>query len=248
MAFFVVRSLDVFQVETDQRIAEMEHAQILATDRERIGRELHDGIIQNIYAAGLTLKDARHLVAEDPPRAQQRIGTVMDALDRTIQDIRCYIFDLRAAEQTRELEAILEELVRDLRLDTLLEVDLEVTGQRCCCMDAQQAAHITQIAREALSNVVQHAQASHVMVNLSYLGDATRLTVADNGNGLTRGSLIGGGSHGQGMANMQARARMLGGELVLEDNPGQGVRLVLTIPCDGSSEVEPVFETRETWA
>ena len=70
MAFFVVRSLEVFQVETEQRLAEMEQAQLLAADRERIGRELHDGIIQKIYAAGLGLEEARYLVLEDPQKAQ----------------------------------------------------------------------------------------------------------------------------------------------------------------------------------
>ena len=74
MAFFVVRSLEVFQVETDRRIAEMEQAQLLAADRERIGRELHDGIIQNIYAAGLSLEEARYLVVEDPLWLRSRSG------------------------------------------------------------------------------------------------------------------------------------------------------------------------------
>jgi signal transduction histidine kinase len=101
MAFFVVRSLEIFQVEDDRRLAEMEREQALVADRERIGRELHDGIIQNIYAAGLTLQDTQHLVTENPTLARHRITTVMDALNRSILDIRRYIFDLRAAEQSR---------------------------------------------------------------------------------------------------------------------------------------------------
>ena len=242
MAFFVVRSLEVFQVESDQRIAEMEQAQILATDRERIGRELHDGIVQNIYAAGLALEEAHHLVTESPGRAQQQIRLVMDALNKTIQDIRRYIFDLRVAEQSRELEIVLEDLVQDLRLDTLLDVQLEVTGQRCCWLASDQVAHIRQITREALSNVVQHANATQVTVGLSYLGNATRLTVIDNGNGMARNELSSDGHHGQGIANMQQRACLLGGELVLESQAGQGSRLVLTLPCHHGKE--PVRETK----
>jgi signal transduction histidine kinase len=236
MAFFVVRSLDIFQMETDRRLAEMEQAHLLSADRERIGRELHDGIIQNIYAAGLTLEDSCHLVVENPSLAQHRIRAVMDALDRTIHDIRRYIFDLRAAEQTRELEVMLEELIQDMRLDTFLEVDLEVTGKRCCFLSHQHVAHITQIAREALSNVVQHAGASHAMVNLSYQGDYTSLTVSDNGKGVSVDSVSKKGYHGQGIANMQARARMLGGELILDSKPGHGLTLQLTVPCDGTED------------
>ena len=248
MAFFVVRSLEIFQAEDDRRLAEMELARLLAEDRERIGRELHDGIIQKIYAAGLSLEDARLLVSEDPPQAQARIRGVMDALNQTIQDIRRYIFDLRTAEQTRELEMVLEGLVRDLRLDTLLEVDLEVAGQRCCWMDSQEVSHITQIAREALSNVVQHSKATHVTVGLSYLGDATRLTIVDDGKGITPSDPSAGVHQGQGLANMQARAAMLGAELVLDGNPGHGLGLVLTIPCDGKADPELELETEETWA
>jgi signal transduction histidine kinase len=233
MAFFMVRSLDVFQVEVDRRLAAMERAQTLAADRERIGRELHDGIVQNIYAAGLGLEEAHHLVVESPSRAQQQLRSVMDALNRTIQDIRRYIFDLKVAEQSLELERVLEDLVQDLQLDTLLEVDLEVVGQRCCWMNPRQVGHISQIAREALSNVVQHAAASHVSIQLSYLGHSTRLAVSDDGSGVDWTTLNGSAHYQQGMANMQARARMLGGELNFQNRSGGGLDLVLTVPCNG---------------
>jgi signal transduction histidine kinase len=231
MAFFTVRSLEVFQVETERRIAEMEQVHLLAADRERIGRDLHDGIIQNIYAAGLGLEQAHHLVFEDPRRSQRQIQSVMSALNRTIEDIRRYIFDLRTAEQTRELERVLEDLVHDLQLDTLLEINLEVTGQRCCWLESERIGHITQIAREALSNVVQHAGATHVDVSLSYQGQATCLSVTDNGRGVSVESLTNNGHNGQGIANMQARAGLLGGTLDLVSEPGQGFRLTLTVPC-----------------
>jgi putative solute:sodium symporter small subunit len=248
MALFVVRSLEVFQVEDDHRMAAMEQAQILAADRERIGRELHDGIVQNIYASGLGLEEAYHLVAEDPGRAQQQIRAVMDGLNRTIHDVRRYIFDLQIAEQSRELEVVLEDLVQDLRLDTLLDVQLEVEGQRCCWLDSEQIAHVQQIAREALSNVVQHAGATQVTVNLSYLGSTTRLTVTDNGQGLARAALTDNGRAGRGLANMKERARLLGGDFVVQSQPQRGVRLELTIPCDGCKGARVETETEGVWA
>jgi signal transduction histidine kinase len=233
IAFYVVRSLEIFQVETERRLAEMEQAQMLVADRERIGRDLHDGIIQNIYAAGLGLEEAYHMVGESPERGQQQIRSVMATLNRTIDDIRRYIFDLRTAEHTRELEKLLEGLVRDLRLDTMLEVDLEVVGPRCCLLDGAAVEQIVQIAREALSNAVQHSGASHVTLRLEYAGSLTRLTVVDNGHGLDLPLLAAPGRNGQGIANMQARARMLDGNLEIESRPGAGVRLTLSIPCAG---------------
>jgi signal transduction histidine kinase len=250
MAFCVMRSLEIFQVETEGRIAEMEQAQILAADRERIGRELHDGIIQNIYAGGLSLEDALHLVDEDPPLARARIEAGMSILNQTIEDIRRYIFDLRAAEKARPLETILEELVEDLRLDTFLEVDLEVVGQRCCWLGPQTVAHITQVAREALSNVVQHTEATHVTVSLAYIGHATQLSIKDNGRGMNLDDLRNHGRMGQGLSNIQTRARLMNAELDLSSQPGQGFQLILTIPCDDSRHLQriddrPAVEKRE---
>ncbi len=232
MAVFVVRSLDIFRVEAERRIATMQRAQLLAEDRERIGRDLHDGIIQNLYAAGLGLEAAHYLVPEQPAQARQRIRDVMAALDRTVQDIRHYIFDLRAAEQGRELEKVLERLVHELRVDSSVEVDLEVMGRRRWA-NSQQLAEVTQIAREALSNVVRHSEAAHVAVRLSYEDDATRLTVSDDGKGVDLASLSNGNGRGEGIRNMQTRARLIGAELALESEPGAGFKLALTMPADG---------------
>ena len=230
MAVFVVRSLDVFRADTERRMAQMEEAQALTVDRERIGRELHDGIIQNIYAAGLSLERMERQVDGEPQRAEQ-VGSVLAILNRTIQDIRNYVFDLRAAEEPHELEVVLGDLVRDLRLDTMLEVDLNVTGQRCWQMSHQEVAHLTQIAREALSNVVRHAHAQHVTIDLAYTPGSVGLAIADDGLGIDPEALRDVRGLGHGIANIQERARQLGGELALRSEPNRGLQLLVTVPC-----------------
>jgi signal transduction histidine kinase len=95
---------------------------------------------------------------------------------------------------------------------------------------------------------VQHASATEITVHLSYLGNATRLAVSDNGRGMCQDALTDNGRQGQGMANMQHRARLLGGDLVLENKPGQGLCLELTIPCDGHKDAETTVEAQEAWA
>ena len=238
MAIFVTRSLEVFQVENDQLIDEMKRAQILSIDRERIGRELHDGIIQSIYAAGLSLEDAQHHLVVQPDVAKQRIQTVMGMLNQTISDIRRYIFDLQAAEQARELESVLEEMVTNLRLDTMLEVELEVTGQRCWNLDSEQIANFIQVTREALSNIVQHASATHVMVRLQYAGDVMQLTIVDDGAGIDPDVLSIAERDGHGIGNMQDRAQLMGGTLTLDTAPGQGVMITLAVSCQCEKVVD----------
>ncbi len=230
MAFFVVRFLEVFEVETERLIAGMERQQVLAADRERIGRELHDGIIQDIYAAGLALEDARHLIGTDTRQARQRIGAVMNTLGKTIQDIRGYIFDLQTGASPHELGAILSSLVGDLRLESLLDVNLDVAEHCRQQLTPQQTSQLIQIAREALRNVVQHAEAGHVTISVRCMDDGVHLTVADDGRGIDPETLAHGRARGRGLNNMRARARLIGGDLTMETKPGEGVRLTVTAP------------------
>ena len=238
MAFCIIRSLEIFQAEMARLIAAMEHEQLVMADRERIGRELHDGIIQSIYATGLVMEDAFHLVQEDPPRARKRIQSTMANLDRIIGDIRDYIFELRTAERSLGLENELQFLVHDIRVDTLLEAEFRVEGRRCCTPPANVAAQLTQIAREALSNVVQHAQAENVILSLRYKGDRLQLVVADDGVGLKDHPPRMNGRSGQGMTNMRERAQLVGGGCEFVCPPEGGLTVITTVPCPPGPSVQ----------
>jgi signal transduction histidine kinase len=237
MAYTVTRSLEVFQAETDQRIEAIERQRLLAEDRERIGRELHDGIIQSIFAAGLRLESSLPLVEEQPGEAQRAIRAAMASLNGTIGNIRDYIFDLQRSDGHRELEAVLGELVRELQLDTYLEVEYKVRGERCCRLPAARAEQIVQIAREALSNAVRHAEAQRVSVRLAYEGHRILLAVADDGVGLTSSPGPSGSGNGHGLANIRKRVEVLQGELNLESVPGGGTEIKVVIPCNADGEV-----------
>jgi signal transduction histidine kinase len=227
---FMAPSLEVFRIETERLIEEMEQARLLAADRERIGRDLHDGIIQSIYAAGLGLEEVLNLIPKTASRAHEKIRATMERLNHCIQDIRNYIFDLRGAQRPRELGQVLEDMIYNLRLDTLLEVELQVNGKRAPRLRGEQIAHLTQITREALSNVVRHAKARHVTVTLDHEVDLVCLTVADDGVGMWR--LPGDMAHKEkhGLLSMKERTALLGGEFSLESAPGQGTRVKISVP------------------
>jgi signal transduction histidine kinase len=227
LTFSILQALAVFQTETNNWVDEMERAQALAADRERIGRELHDGIIQSIYAAGLILEDARHAVENEPGRARSQLDRAMSSLNNTIQDIRSYIFDLRRDGTIEDVESSISRLIKDFRVNTLIEVDFCVEGKERPNLGSDGVQNICQIAREAMTNVARHAQANHVDVLLRYGERQLTLRIADNGVGLAPSGVDGAG---RGLKNMRERAQLLEGALVVEGAPNEGVTMALTVP------------------
>lgn len=216
----------IVQQEVEQWAAEVLEAQALAADRERISRELHDGIIQSIYAAGLMLEGVQAQMLEDPAAAQAQISRVMMALNQTIQEIRRYIFNLRGGLPEADLIEGLEALLREFRINTLLETRLIVRGEVRDIPGAERKQHVFQIVREALANVARHAHARKVEVRLTFGPTAFQVQVADDGVGFAMGPV----PTGQGLRNIRERARLLDGTLDIESAPGQGVTLTLTVP------------------
>jgi len=226
LAYGLTQMLSVIQREMERWIEGVEQSQALATDRERIGRELHDGIIQSIYAAGLMLEGARQLIPEDADSAETQLSRAMVSLNQTIQDIRRYIFNLRGEETEADLVSGLEAILRDFRINTLLETELIVEGEEPRLFGVEQRQHILQIVREGLSNVARHARARSVEVRLRYGPDVLQLQIADDGVGLPRNPT----TKGQGLHNMWERAHLLGGTLDIDSTPGKGVTLTLIAP------------------
>jgi len=222
----VVRALGVVLSEIELWLESVERRQALARERERIGRELHDGIIQSIYAAGLMLEGARHSIPDEPEVARAQLTRAIGSLNQTIQDIRCYIFDLRGEMPEDDLELGLSKMLRDFRVNTLLETEFIVEGEDIRVLGAERQQHIFQIAREALTNVARHAQARRVEVHLRHGVNVLQLRISDDGVGLSALPVNG----GHGLRNIRERARLLDGLLDVDTAPNKGLTLILTVP------------------
>ncbi len=220
------RALNTVQLEIERWIEGVERLQALAVDRERIGRDLHDGIIQSIYAAGLLLESVQPVIPIDPMRAQAQLGRVMDNLNETIQDIRRYIFDLRSDMPDDDLQSGIKRLLRDFHINTLLETELEVTGAPVEILSMERRRHIFQIVRETLANTARHARARWVKVVLQYNENTLDLTISDDGVGMETLQV----SKGYGLRNIRERVRLLDGTLRIESAPNEGVTFHLTVP------------------
>jgi signal transduction histidine kinase len=199
-------------------------------ERERIGMDLHDGVIQSIYAVGLHLEDCLERLDECTGDVKPRLEKAMYDLNNVIRDIRNYIFDLRpGVSQVPNLPEAIHHLVDDVRVNTLMDVSMRVEGSLEGLLDESSALSFFHIAQEALNNVSRHSKATSVSVILSAGPGGVRLEVRDNGVGMPNGQPE--GHEKQGLRNMRDRARSMGADLVIESAPERGTTVRVELPA-----------------
>lgn len=198
-------------------------------ERERISKDLHDGIIQNMYAVGLSLEDVPELMDDDRAEAAARVERAIDAIHLSIQDIRNFIFGLRPELlEGTSLVSGLAALVEEHRHNTIIDIELLVPDAVPEPPD-EVTAHLLAIASESLSNVVRHSRASRATLDLAQRGDGTmELTIDDNGIGFDPSGVVKLGH--QGLANTRERAVKIGGTVAIESHPGAGTHIVVRVP------------------
>jgi signal transduction histidine kinase len=200
-------------------------------EQDRISRELHDSIIQSIYAVTLSLDDVPELVSEAPAEAGQRVDDAIDALHGVIRDIRNFIFGLRPLLlDSGSLLQGLRTLADEMRRNTTTEIKIE--GEEPDGISLEIVAELLAIAREALANVARHSGAAHTWIRLAAPEMHVNLEIADDGRGMDQTAQLVGGHHG--LANMRTRAEAMGGTFDLESGPAAGTRIIVSIPRAGS--------------
>lgn len=203
-------------------------------ERERIGMDLHDGVMQSIYAVGLTLEDCVERVDDAPDEVKKSLDSAMNALNDVIGDIRSYIFDLRPrVSVVADLPEAIRHLVDDLRINTLIQTSLEIDGELSDAITQDQALALFHITQEALNNVAKHSQAKSASVRLQASDRLVSVEVRDDGIGFDTERDQAHERHG--LRNMRDRARSIGARLHLigKANEGTTVRAELSI---GDSE------------
>jgi signal transduction histidine kinase len=209
--------------ESQRAQSELRRLEIL-DDRERIAKELHDGVIQSLFAVGMSLQGAAAL-ANDPGIARRIEGAVED-IDRAIRDLRNYIFGLRPGILAdRQLDQALRELGSEFeaRSDVVTVVDVDPT---VASELASVASDVVQLTREALSNVGRHAKAATCRVSLWRDGGSAFLEIDDDGRGFELDDNTG----GMGIANLRGRVTSLGGTMAIDSRAGEGTAVRISLP------------------
>jgi signal transduction histidine kinase len=198
-------------------------------ERERIGMDLHDGIIQSIFGVGLSLENISHLVRENPQKAQDGIKHAIDDLNQTIRDLRAYILDLRPRQLNGEsLIDGLKRLVTEYRAHTLSEAVLTGPKDGMDELPQSHAMALFHICQESLANAAKHARAKRVEVSIWATSDRVLMEVHDNGRGFEMENMT--TAIGHGLANMQTRARNVGGELDISSTRNEGTTVLAWVP------------------
>jgi len=212
----------------ERKIAERELALArerltLLEDRERIARDLHDTVIQDIFASGLGLQAILSRV--DDPEIVNRMETTIERLDGSITRLRNIIFDLRRPSEGGQLSAAIRNLVLAATDDLGFEPHVIVEGE-IDLVPLRVEEHLIPSLREALTNAAKHAHAGSVTVRLK-IGTDIVLEVIDDGIGLASAQPA-----GFGLTNMKNRASMLDGTCVVDSHPDGGGRVVWTVPTN----------------
>lgn len=210
----------VFLAEERERLAA--EREVLA-QLERVARDLHDTVIQRLFALGMSLQAVYH--SDLPEPVGDRIASTVEGLDEVIRDIRATIFSLQSrGGATPSLRADIEALVDDAAERLGFRPSVGFEGAVDTLIDADAAHHVRAVLREALSNIVRHAHAQHVQLVVS-ANDEIVLTVADDGVGVGDGR-----PGGQGLRNMAERAQTVGGSFRVTPNQPHGTVLEWKMP------------------
>lgn len=198
-------------------------------ERLRLSRDLHDGVIQSIYAAGLTIEGIKPLIAADPVEARRRLDLCLNGLNETISELRGYL--IRSGEAPARRASVNDELHRmaeTLRSGHTAEIALDIVEEAAGRLDPDAALQLLLISREAITNALRHSGAKTIAVTLR--PETDRLVVfevRDDGSGLPAEMKD---DRGHGLANITRRAEELGGSLEVESRPGVGTRVRVELP------------------
>jgi len=224
----IVRDISERKVMEDERLA-LEMQLETERERDRIAMDLHDGIMQDIYASTLALELAID-AGDAPEETVEAIERVIDQLQTVVRDIRSYIFDLRPREFNGNLVEAISNLVHEFQQNSQVPAEIEIDAPATPSMST--SVTVYNIAHECLSNIQRHANAELVRITLEVKDGGGQLQVIDDGVGFDLGADQG-QSH-RGLRNMFARARSVNAELQLDSKPGEGTRLSLRFPLEPS--------------
>lgn len=200
----------------------------ITEERERISQDLHDGILQSLYAVGIGLEHIRHRINRVSPTNARRLDGSVDQLNTLIREVRSFIPRMQIPPiQQGTFDQALMAIVESLTVTGMHDIHVDIDKSATEGLARTQCGPVLSIAKEALSNSLRHAHAVHRTLTVRFYRGKIRLECSDDGKGFNPTTRK---QAGMGLANMRARAKKLGARLTIRSRPGKGTHVVLDIP------------------
>lgn len=199
-------------------------------ERERLKEDLHDNILQSLYAVGMQLEASKLSSGKSRRKSRAYTTHAIDQLNRLVADTRQYIALLKhPSTPDMDFGQALRHLVASFSAAGQTAPELELKAHAVALITSEQREHLLNIAREALSNSMRHSGATHRRVRLSHTGDAVRLEICDDGVGFDPKQRR---KHGHGLSHMAARAKRIRARFRVDSSPGSGTRITVDLPLE----------------
>ncbi|NWF73264.1 MAG: PAS domain S-box protein [Nitrospirae bacterium] len=202
-------------------------------ERERISQDLHDGILQSLFAIGLALESAKSRMS---PRTRKMSGVPLDQaieqLNRVMQEIRNFIAGLGSdLLKGKDLSTAMQQMLDSLTQHHAIRVGLAVEDRAVQVLSTQQSLHLLLVIQEAVSNCIRHGRAQEARVSLKMMKQGVRLSIRDNGSGFNPKVAR---QIGHGLSNMAIRAKKIGGRFTVFSKINEGTRIVVDLPKEAA--------------
>ncbi len=236
-AIFVTQTINLFNMENIKKTNIINEIITVNRERERISRDMHDGILQSIYAVGLKLEMTKKIIIKNKiQNAVDEIGTVQDNLETIMQDIRNYIFEqhkVRISES--DFKSALATIVNNLQKVSVAKIDLQINDDFISPFSNEQNIHLFHIITELVYNAIKHSQSSYIQVTIIRDIKSIELQIADNGIGIKKLTEILNSNDYKhfGLKNVHDRVKILGGTININSLIGYRTTIDISIPWRG---------------
>ncbi|KUO49281.1 MAG: hypothetical protein APF76_15870 [Desulfitibacter sp. BRH_c19] len=229
MAYTIIKTINIFNVEQRRRLEEAEKLSVLMKERERFSIDLHDGVIQSVYAAGLMIKASQAMLKKEEKvnvNVYEKLENVNTRLNKTLTELRSYIKNLGKTSED-SLQRMLSNLILEFRNLSMMHIDLIDNLKGSLYLNKKQENNVFHIVQEALFNMIKHADATEGRIIIGESNNNIIIKIIDNGKGFDLQEYQKNNPESKGLTNMKVRAQNLGGVLTINTNEGQGTEVIL---------------------
>jgi len=227
-------ALGMERLRLQARVNEQQNEMAVVNERNRIARDLHDGLVQYVYALGLQLEHARDLAVSEPASVSPVLTGAIQQTNHVLSEMRTFIYQLRPIiMKEKEIGQWVVELCRQFQQATGIPVKAHVAATAGHELSPEISIALFRIIQEALSNIYKHAHATQARLTLDFTDKGARLIVEDDGKGFAPEERPAPGiERGRGLPNIEERIQELGASLRIESTPGRGTRLEAVFPSN----------------